>query len=119
MGARVSAASAVDAPGEAEEAAEIAVVIAKLVFGLASSAVRTGIGRRDDVVVDLDRVVVARDGRDRDPVRRRGSAASFGDFEAQRDGMRFGHGRMKHLQRLGDTCGALRALNACAVARGP
>ena len=44
----------VDAPGEAEEAAEIAVVIAKLVFGLASSAVRTGIGRRDDVVVDLE-----------------------------------------------------------------
>ena len=83
------------------EMAESAVVVAKVVLGLASSFVRTEVGRWDDFVVDVDHAVVAFDGRDRDATRVRGTAASLGDFEGQRDGMRFAHRCTKHLQRLG------------------
>jgi hypothetical protein len=66
-------------------AAEIVVVIAKIVLGLAPRSGRTKVDRQDAVVVDADPEVIALDRRDRDSVRRGGPAASLGDFESQRD----------------------------------
>ena len=97
MGARVGRATAVDASGDPEMAAEIAVVVVKIVLGLASSSVRSEVGWADDVVVDVDHGVIAFDGRDRDAVRRPETAASLADFEGQRDGMRFGRRCTKRL----------------------
>jgi hypothetical protein len=93
----VVGAIAVAAPGDPDMAAEIAVVVAKIVLGLASSSVRTEVACRDNVVVHADHGRVALDRSDRHTVRRRGTTASLGDLEAQRDRMRFGHGCAKHL----------------------
>lgn len=116
MGARVGAVSAVDAPGDPEIAAEIAVVVAKIVLGLASSSVRTEVGRRDDVVVDVDHGAVAFDRRDRDAVRRRGpprvSVASKLSAIGCDSGM-----VARSTSSASPTLPGRSVLNACAIAR--
>jgi hypothetical protein len=100
--------------------AEIVVVIAKIVLGLASGSVGTEAGRRDDVVVDADPDVVALNGRDRDTVRRRGPGGRLGDFEAQRYGCDLGCDMpLSNSSASATVPGPLRVLNTCAIARGP
>ena len=99
-------------------AAEIAVVVAKVVLGLASRLVETGGERPDDLVVDVDRRVVAFDRRDRDTVRAEGPPRVSVTSKLNAIGCDSGMCAPTTASASATVPAPLRVLNACAIARG-